>query len=234
MITHNLLRECGAYINLNLAPRDDDPSTYNRQAPAITVSRQTGARGIAICEKLHARLQERDAKDPLPWTLYDSELGKKILQDHGLPEYLEKFIPDQAVGEFEATINELLGRHPSLVTLFNDSKETIQHLAKTGHSIIVGRGGNRILHDMHNVLKVRLIGSHKVRHYYVINNLEVSPTMADEAIKRADHARRSYLKQHFSCDIDDPYLYDLVINTDQMTDDGIVDLIVDALESLKA
>lgn len=234
MTAPSLLRECGAYISLNLAPRDEDLNASSRLAPTITISRQTGARGIAICEKLHARLQKRDTKDSLPWTLYDGELGKKILKDHGLPEHLEKFIPDQAVGELEATVNELLGRHPALMTLFEDSKDTIQQLANSGHSIIVGRGGNCITLSMHNVLKVRLIGSRDVRRNYVIEGLGVSSSMANELLKREDSARRSYLKQHFHCDIDDPYLYDLVINTDRISDSGVVELIVNALEKLKA
>ena len=85
MSTPNLLRECKSYITLILAPRDKNPRASASHAPAITLSRQTGARGIAICEELHARLAERTAKDELPWTLYDSQLGKQILKDHNLP-----------------------------------------------------------------------------------------------------------------------------------------------------
>lgn len=233
MTTPNLLHECKSYIALNLAPRDVDPNAYTRQAPAITISRQTGARGIAICEKLHSKLQERSKKDSLPWTLYDSQLGKKILKDHNLPERLLKFIPDDSVGELEATINELLGRHPSLWTLFEDTVETIQRLANTGHSIIVGRGGNRITKDLNNVLNIRLIGSRDVRLKYVIEYMEVSTKLAEDLLKREDSARRNFVKQHFHCDIDDPYLYDLVINTDQLSNQGVTDIIINALDSLK-
>ncbi len=233
MSTPNLLSECKSYITLNLAPRDVDPNAYSRQAPAITISRQTGARGIAICEKLHAKLQERSSKDSLPWTLYDSQLGKQILKDHNLPQHLLKFIPDDSVGELEATINELLGRHPSLWTLFEDTVDTIKRLANTGHSIIVGRGSNRITENLNNVLSVRLIGSRDVRLKYVIEHLEVSANLADDLLKREDTARRNFVKQHFHCDIDDPYLYDLVINTDTLSDQGVTDIIVKALDSLK-
>ena len=71
-----------------------------------------------------------------------------------------------------------------------------------------------------------------MRRDYVIHNLGVSEHLADELLKREDHARRSYLKQHFHCSIDDPYLYDLVINTDRISDDAVVDLIVSTLQQL--
>ena len=234
MNAYNLFRDSGSYLALNLDPRDENPNQCGRQAPAITIARQTGARGITICTRLHCKLQEKDAKDPLRWTLFDSELSKEILKQHNLPEHLEKFIPEDAVSEFQATVNEMLGRHPSLWTLFEDTKETVAHLANIGHCILVGRGGNHIAGHLHNVLNVRLIGSTNKRLKYVTNNLQISESEAAALIKRDDHARRAYVKQHFHCDIDDPFNYDLVINTDRLSDEAVVDQIITALGQLNA
>ncbi len=225
----NLFRESGAYLALNLEPRPEDTYPTNRHAPAITIARQTGARGVSICTLLHERLQSRDEKDPLRWRLFDSELSKEILKEHNLPTYLEKFIPDQAMSEFEGTINEMLGRHPSLWTLFKDTKETIGHLARTGHSILVGRGGNFITRTMGNVLNVRLMGSHARRLQNIAENMQISEKMAEALLKHEDHGRRSYVKQHYHADIDDPNHYDLVINTDHFSDEAVCDLIMQAL-----
>lgn len=232
MSTPNVFFKSNSYLALNLEPRSEVPSAYGRHAPAITVARQTGARGVAICTHLHQQLQQRDAKDPLPWTLFDGELSKKILQEHHLPEYLEKFIPDEAIGELQGTINELLGRHPSLWTLFKDTKETIARLASTGHCILVGHGSNHIAGHLHNVLSVRLIGSTAVRTRHVMDSLQINRAQAQALIKREDHARRSYVKQHFHCDIDDPASYDLVLRTDHWSDAGAAACIVKALEQL--
>ena len=142
-----------------------------------------------------------------------------------------QFIPDDSVGELESAINELLGRHPSLWSLFENTVDTIERLAKTGHSIIVGRGGNRITENLSNVLNVRLIGSRDVRLRYIIEHLGVSDKLADDLLKREDTARRNFVRQH-STDIDDPYLYDLVINTDRLSDQGVAACIIDALDNL--
>lgn len=229
MTSPNIFCESKSYLALNLEPRPDVKNMAGRHAPAITIARQTGARGVAICTLLHDKLQARDAKDPLPWTLFDSELSKEILKEHGLPEYLEKFIPDQAVSELEGTINEMLGRHPSLWTLFEDTKQTISHLTNSGHCILVGRGSNHITRQLRNVLNVRLIGSLQVRLEHICESMQLSNKMASALLKREDHARRSYVKQHYHADIDDSDNYDLVINTDHLSDEVVVDTIIRAL-----
>jgi cytidylate kinase len=35
-------------------------------------------------------------------------------------------------------------------------------------------------------------------------------------IKEADHARRRYLRRYFDADVDDPLLYDVVLNTGRL------------------
>ncbi len=76
--------------------------------------------------------------------MFDENLVSQVLDDHDLPAELEKFMPDDTIGEWEGTINELLGRHPSLWSLFEKTSGTIARLARMGHCIIVGRGGNEV------------------------------------------------------------------------------------------
>lgn len=225
----NIFHGAGTYLALNLEPRPEDAAVQGGKAPAITIARQAGARGVTICTLLHQKLEERDAKEPPPWKLFDSELSKEILKTHGLPTHLEKFIPDNAVGELEAMTNEILGRHPSLWKLYEDSVETISNLARTGHCILVGRGGNHITRKLTNVLNVRLIGSHWHRQRNIQKNMQLSESEAEALLRREDKARRSYVKQHYHVDIDDPEHYDLVINTDYLSDEVVVATIMRAL-----
>lgn len=225
----SLFHDSGAYLALNLEPRPEDAYPTRRHAPAITIARQTGARGVSICTALHEKLESMHAKDPLRWKLFDSELSKEILKEHNLPAHLEKFIPDEAMSEYDGMINEIPGRHPSLWTLFKDTKETIGHLARTGHSILVGRGANFITRSMANVLNVRLIGSYEQRLKNICESMQLSEKMAQSLLKHEDHGRRSYVKQHYHADIDDPKHYDLVINTDHFGDNEVVQMLLSAL-----
>ena len=130
-----------------------------KSPPAITISRQAGARGRSIGKKLKQTLRDQSRKDEIPWTYFDEDLVKKVLKDHQLPSSLAKFMPDDTVSEIDSMINEILGRHPSLWTLFEHTVETMLHLCQTGHCILVGRGGNKVAEGLRNVTRVRFVGS---------------------------------------------------------------------------
>ena len=56
-----------------------------------------------------------------------------------------------------------------------------------------------------------------------------SLTAALEFTAKEDHGRKRYLKEHFGKDIDDPLLYHLIINTDQVPQEHAAVLIGDAV-----
>ena len=141
-----------------------------------------------------------------------------------------EFMPDDAINEITGSINELLGRHPSLWTLFEKTVHTITRLGHMGNCIIVGRGGNEITQGFSNVIRVRLIGSEKRRLQQMTKVHGMSESGAKKFVKEENAARRRYIKQHFQRDIDDPTRYDLVINTDNLSDDAIVELLIAALK----
>jgi len=225
-------QDCKSYVAAHLhAMKRSAAKTPVKIAPAVTISRQTGARGRTIGQKLQNALRARNPKAEIPWTLFDENLVQKVLKDHNLPARLEQFMPDDAVGMLESSINEILGRHPSLWTLFEQSVQTIVRLCRMGHCIIVGRGGNKITEGFSNVIRVRFIGSEETRLNHLVSLRGMEPKKAQQFIKDEDHARRRYLKQNFKCDIDDPMLYDMVINTDHLSDELVVQALVAAVEA---
>ena len=229
MPLHPSFQECRAYVAAHLHHQTKYHPKQAKRLPAITISRQTGARAHSIGMKLQAALREDAPEGSVPWTLFDENLVKKVLEDHQLPADLEKFMPDDAVNEYEGAVNELLGRHPSLWTLFEKTVSTIVQLSRMGHSIIVGRGGNEITRGFHNVINVRLIGSkeQRIRHLVVTHGMELA--YAKKFVKGEDAARRRFLKQHFDADVNDPERYDIVINTDHLEDDAVVEMLAAAI-----
>lgn len=229
MNIHSNLSQCRGYVAAQLHHK---PSLHKHSArsPSITISRQTGARGRTIGKKLQASLNAETPNDSFPWALFDDDLVKQILEDNNLPLELEKFMPDDAVSEVEGSINEILGRHPSLWSLFEKTVRTIVRLSHMGHSIIVGRGGNLITHGFSNVLKVRLIGSEEARIAQMVKH-GMSAGEALKFIKEEDTARKNYIKQHFKSDIDNSMSYDLTINTDKLKDEEVVEILVAAINS---
>ncbi|WP_269524965.1 AAA family ATPase [Coraliomargarita parva] len=228
MSTSTSSRGCGSYVAANLF-NPDHSQTASQTIPAVTVSRQTGSRGAAVCERLVTILEESNKGGENPWTLYDHDLVRQILRDHNLPEHLAQFMPDGSVSEYQSTINELLGRHPSLWSLYEDSVHTIRRLAHEGHCILVGRGGNFITKAFPQVLKVRIVGSKHRRIQEVMNRANVSTKQAETILRNEDNARASYVRKHYNSDIDEPTHYDLIVNTDHLNDEAAAGLIASAL-----
>jgi cytidylate kinase len=224
------IQECRSYVAAHLHAKDHAVAEATRRTPAITISRQTGARGRTIGKKLQNALRARNPNTPVPWTLFDKNLVKKVLQDYNLSTDLEKFMPDDAVSELNGSVNEILGRHPSLWTLFEKTAETIARLCRMGDCIIVGRGGNKITRGFSNVLHVRLIGSTDLRVHQITKSLDMPLKEAQQFVKDEDNARRKYMKKHYQCDIDDPSHYDLEINTDLLDDETVVNILISAAE----
>ncbi|HAV12000.1 MAG TPA: hypothetical protein DCX06_00685 [Opitutae bacterium] len=232
MKTYPTIDECRGYVAAQLAKPNS--TKHTPRLPAITISRQAGARGRMIAHKLQMSLNAETPNEYIPWGLFDENLVQKVLEDHDLPTDLEKFMPEAAVSEFESSINEILGRHPSMWSLFEKTTRTIVRLSQMGRCIVVGRAGNMITHGMSNVLRVRLIGNEVNRTYHMVHAHGMSETEAKQFIRDEDRSRSAYVKQHFHCDINDPQTYDLVINTDHLNDDHIVNMLVEGVNCLGA
>jgi cytidylate kinase len=58
---------------------------------------------------------------------------------------------------------------------------------------------------------------------------QLSEAEAAEFIRREDTARKRFLKAQFDADIDDPFGYHLILNTDQFNPDQASELIAEAV-----
>jgi cytidylate kinase len=195
------------------------------ELPVVTISRQAGAGGVSVAQKLAQYLQQHNTRAVCPWTVFDKRLVEKMLEDHKLAENVAKFMPDEIYSEIRDTVEELLGLHPARWTLVEKMSETILHIAQMGNAILVGRGANVIIGFIPNAVHVRLVGSVKRRVRYCQECYNFSAEQAAEFIKQTDQGRELFLKRHFGKNIDDPRLYHLVINTDVVTHDEAATMI---------
>ena len=179
----------------------------------VTISRQSGSVGIAVGDKL-ADYLNKHLPSRCPWTVFNKNLVDEIIKDHNLSSSVIPFLEEKAVPEIEEMLEELLGVHPPQSILVRDTNDTIIRLAKMGRVIIVGHGAAVITNKIPGGVHVRLVGSLKKRKDSTKENLKCNDKEVEDIIYKEDKGRRGYLKQNFGKDIDDPLLYDLVINTD--------------------
>jgi len=217
-----------SYINSQLISlekkRRDEKRLVN---PFVTISRQTGAYGITVSKGLCESLQKLEKRANCTWTLFDRELIGKVAQDHNLPDRVLPYLSEATISEIQDIMEELFDVHPSQYTLVHKTGETILHLAQLGFVVMVGRASNIITAKMPGGVHVRLIGPFDRRLQHIEEYYRMDEKKALAFIHTEDQNRKDYVKKYFGRDIEDPLLYDLVINTGKLKPHEIIHAIED-------
>lgn len=203
---------------------------------AITISRQYGSGGGEVAARLAQRLQ---------WQLIDHEIVAQVARELGMPEeeaevhdeHTESFI-SRVLGSMQLASPELLANAP-IVPLSPGTQEQIYHealcrvvetAANTGNAVIVGRAGQVILAKRRDTLHVRIVAPFEQRVRYVMQREGLDEANARARIQQKDRDRTRYLQAQYHRDVNDPVLYDLVLNSGVIDLASLVDLIALALE----
>ena len=198
-----------------------------KSRPFVTISRQSGAYGTTVADKLCEYLLKHESRREAPWAVYDKELIQKVIEEQRFPASFQRYFEVSSTSLIEDTLAELFGLHPPKETLVRRMSETILHLATLGHVILVGRGANIITRRLPNGTHVRLVGSFEKRVAHMKEFLNLSQEQAREYVVKEDHDRQAYIKRYFQKDISDVSLYDLIINTDTVPFQDAVTIIGD-------
>ncbi len=203
---------------------------------AITISRQYGSGGGEVAARLARKLQ---------WQLIDHEIVAQVARELGMSEEeaevhderTESFI-SRVLGSMQLASPELLANAP-IVPLSPGTQEQIYHealqrvvetAANTGNAVIVGRAGQVILAKRRDVLHVRIVAPLEQRVRYVMQREGLDEAAARARIQQKDRDRTRYLQAQYHRDVNDPLLYDLILNSGVLDLASLVDLIVLALE----
>lgn len=220
------LEQCISRVNQIVSSKGSVPRVH----PSVTISRMAGAGGRTVASKLAEELQQY-APYGHQWTVFDKNLIEKVLEDHHLSKRLAEFLPEASEPFLASRAEELRRRHLSKSAIVEQSVETIWKLASEGFVILVGRAANVITARLENVFHVRLIGSMEKRTARLEAVYDFEHDQAREYLKAQDAAKKLYLKEYFGRDIDDPLLYDVIINTDEISYEKAAHLIAVAVVS---
>ncbi|HLX59367.1 MAG TPA: cytidylate kinase-like family protein [Ktedonobacteraceae bacterium] len=199
---------------------------------AITISRQYGSGGGEVA----ARLAQR-----LGWQLIDHEIVAQVAHALGITE-AEAEVHDERVEGFIARLLNALQAAALVVPtpmippeqverVYNDALgRVVETAANAGRVVIVGRAGQVLLAKRRDVLHVRMVAPLKQRIDYVARREGLDEAAAQARVQLKDRNRVRYLQAQFGCNVNDPLLYDLVVNTSVLDLDSVVVLICVALE----
>ncbi len=217
-------KKCESFLKLHFYQKKEITTIR----PTITISRAEGAGGHTVASNLADYLQNKTYSHD-EWTIFDRNLVEKVIEEYKHQKHIAEFMDEAHKSMITDAFEELIGLHPSKWKLIEQTNITILRIAQKGNVIIVGRGANIITKDLENVFHVRLVGSFEKRVKQVQKVYNLNKEDAENFVKKEDEDRRRYLKDNFGKDIDDPLLYHLIINTDQMSFDEATRLIGDAV-----
>jgi len=185
----------------------------------ITFSRKMGTNGHEIAKRV---------ADQLGYSFYDTEAIENAAREMG-------FLKDvRDVDEKVPSLFERLFSHRPEMHL-DRLHSVIYELASRGNAVFLGRGSHILLRAFKCALHIRVTASVEKR----IQNLVERGFLREVAIKtihKSDYERGAFIKFAFGLDWDNPELYEIVLNMDNLTIDLAVDTVlhIACTEEIKA
>nr|WP_321404533.1 cytidylate kinase family protein [uncultured Desulfobacter sp.] len=182
--------------------------------PVITISRGSYSRGKEVAEKVAA------------------ELGYECISRDILLEASEEFnIPEirlvRALHDAPSALERYTHGRERFVSYIR--KSLLQHIQKD-NVVYHGLAGHYFLLDIPNVLKIRIISDIEDRVREEVRRENISEEKARYILKKDDDERRKWGLRLYGIDTWDSRLYDMVINTKNLSVKDAADLICSTVQ----
>ena len=202
----------------------------------ITVAREIGSGGRTIGRKLAAKLGVRysdkelirNLREKFNLTTYSMEKLKGEKKSW-LADFIQMVAPMPKVGMLLDTDSKFLQELRSDVTtndIYKAESEILNAIAEESSCVIAGRSGFFVLKDHPNKLDVFITASRENRIKRIVRKQHLTETEAETIMDSIDEARDNYVKRYTGKSRYDARNYDIVLNTDNHTEDEIVDIIL--------
>jgi hypothetical protein len=193
----------------------EKPAEKPRLRPIITVSRGYGAHGEEVASKL---------AELTGFQLLDREILDAIINDIGIQNKMVELFDEDTRSELESWFYGMItGRIVDKSDYLKSLTKIIGSILKYGQAIIVGRGANVIV-GKDRGFHLRVTASPENRAKTIAERLGIPFENALGQIEESDKRKAAFFKKSFGVDINDLPLYDLVISTDSLSVDDVVEL----------
>jgi cytidylate kinase len=159
--------------------------------------------------------------------------------NYGFVGEVELFRAAKEMGFF-SDVKELDERSPNFLERFFSERprihldrlqSVIYEVAQKGNTVFFGKGSQLMLSSFGCALHVLVTGSLEKRIQRVMEEHGVGREVAEKMIEKSDHDRSGFIRFAFNEDWLNPKLYDLVLNTDKLSLQSGVDLVVSSAKS---
>ena len=181
----------------------------------ITISRQLGSLGTEIAQAVAVDLH---------YQLVDKERIGEALAVCGLPQREVERLDEKSPPFWDSWSSDRK-------RFFHYLQMTVYDFAHQNNVVIVGRGGQILLKDLPGVLHVRVVAPFEVRVRRIMGKGGMDEKQAVRRLKRSDQDSAGFIRAFFNMGWEDPNLYDLVINTQKLSPDTGVKMILESVQS---
>ena len=181
----------------------------------ITVSEMVGSKGEKIAKKVAEALKYTFCGED---ELYHAAESMGFLPD-------VKKMDEKGPAFFERFFSE----RPRIY--LDRLQSVIYEVARKGDAVFFGRGSQLLLHSFGCAFHVLVTGSLEKRIQRVTDEKYVSREVAEKIVERSDHDKRGFFRFAFNEDWLNPQLYDLLLNTDKLSVESAVQMVLNAAKS---
>jgi len=193
---------------------------------AITISRQFGAGGRTLGEKLCERFRFRLVDE-----LMIDELARKAKVKGDWLTAMEKEASSTLLGLLSSMVSSghFLKTPAAPGEEFERQKykdflrRIMSAMANEGGYILLGRGSQFVLRKHPKVFRILLVAEYEDRVKFMVQRYHLSEDEAKKIIKEKETQRAAVATKIFGADIDDPKLYHIVLNTSLIPFDRAVE-----------
>jgi cytidylate kinase len=201
----------------------------------ITIEREYGSGGGEIAKLLSKQLG---------WKLWDELLTEEIARLANCPKAVVEVREEKTDplyyrlfksflrGSYEGSLNAHKLNVVDSESILKFTERVVLHAAKTGNSVIVGRGSQHFLRNRQDALRIFLYAPRedKVRRLIARGK---SPKEAEERVDTVDRERADFILKYFNVHWPDRDAYHAMINT-RIGDEAVVRMILDLMEAFQA
>jgi len=196
------------------------PMRKEIEYPVITISREFGALGAALAQKLGQMTK---------FEVWDKELLGAIAQDLGSDMKLLETLDERRQQDIEDAVSGFIDDTHTNVNYIRSLIRVVRTIEEHGRSIIVGRGANYIC-ESENSFHIRVVAPFKIRVATYADRNMIDKTEARKVIEQKDNERAEFTKRYFYKDLTSPSDYDLIINSASFSIDEMAELVYNAYE----
>lgn len=200
--------------------------------PFVTLSRQAGAGGHTVQEKLVARLRVRDPADR-EWMGFDREIVELAAGDDRVVRPLVEGVGERSRSLVEEMLSQIIvNPRATELAAYRRVAHVMRALARTGRVVLIGRGGVFLTRNMPGGVHVHLVAPFpdRVKHMRRLHGW--SREEADGKVREIDENRRRFFRRYWPQETMGPEAFSGTYNTANLGVDGIVDSVIALLPGI--